>query len=330
MKDRDRTDFLVIGAGIVGACCAAFLQREGFSVTLVDRGAPGAGCSFGNAGNLSVGTVTPNAMPGIGWHIPRMLADPLHPLHIDWRYVSKALPYFWHFLRSSRRSRVDEIAPALHAILSRVFESYEMLLGPARMEDLIRRNGKLYTYEREGAFEADQFRYQLQDRFGIRRQVLDGNTARELEPALSPAVKTAVFWPDYGWTVNPSRLTTTIVEEFVRRNGILRQATVHDIELDDHGPSAVITDDGRWPVDRIVIAAGVWSKEFAARLGSKVLMESERGYHLTMPRAGVTLTRTVMSYDRFISATPMECGLRVSGVSEFAGTETPARLELTN
>ena len=26
-----------------------------------------------------------------------------------------------------------------------------MLLGPAGMQDLIRRNGKLYTYEREGA-----------------------------------------------------------------------------------------------------------------------------------------------------------------------------------
>jgi D-amino-acid dehydrogenase len=194
---------------------------------------------------------------------------------------------------------------------------------------LIRRNGKLYTYEREGAFEGDQFRYQLQDRFGIRREVLDGNTARDLEPALSPAIRKAVFWPDYGWTTNPSRLTTTIVEEFVRRNGILRQTTVREIELGADGPSAVITDDGRWPIGRIVIAAGVWSKKFAARLGSNVSMESERGYHLTMPTPGIALTRTVMSYDRFISATPMECGLRVTGVSEFAGTKAPARLGRT-
>jgi FAD dependent oxidoreductase len=44
--------FTAVGAGIVGVCCAAFLQRQGFSVTLIDQDAPGRGCTFGNAGNF--------------------------------------------------------------------------------------------------------------------------------------------------------------------------------------------------------------------------------------------------------------------------------------
>ncbi|MBM3629308.1 MAG: FAD-binding oxidoreductase, partial [Alphaproteobacteria bacterium] len=40
---------VVIGAGIVGACTALLLQRDGSRVTLVDKGAPGEGASLGNA-----------------------------------------------------------------------------------------------------------------------------------------------------------------------------------------------------------------------------------------------------------------------------------------
>ena len=47
----------VVGAGIVGVCSAAWLQREGFKVTLIDAGPVGEGSSFGNAGNLSPGAV---------------------------------------------------------------------------------------------------------------------------------------------------------------------------------------------------------------------------------------------------------------------------------
>lgn len=329
MAEAASTDFLVIGAGIVGASCAAFLQREGFSVTLVDRDEPGLGCSFGNAGNFSVGGVAPNALPGLPWRVPRMLANPLHPLHVDWRHFPAALPYFWRFLNNSRRSRVEQIVPALHAILSRVFESYEMLLGPAKMADLIRRNGKLYTYETAKAFASDQLKYELQDRYGVRREVLDGDAAREMEPALGPSVAKAVFWPDYGWTVSPHRLTTTIVEDFVRRNGILRRDAVRGFEVGPNGPTRVLTGQGSITVDRVVIAAGIWSRELAAELGTKVSMESERGYHLSMPNPGVKFSRTVMSYDRFITITPMEGGLRVSGIGEFAGTRAKPRMELT-
>ena len=41
----------IIGAGIIGTSTAAFLQREGFSVTVVDRLPPGEGVDLlGDAG----------------------------------------------------------------------------------------------------------------------------------------------------------------------------------------------------------------------------------------------------------------------------------------
>ena len=55
----------VIGAGIVGVCCALYLQREGFRVQLVDKGEPGRKASFGNSGSFGTASCVPFAMPGV-------------------------------------------------------------------------------------------------------------------------------------------------------------------------------------------------------------------------------------------------------------------------
>ena len=62
MADRDPA-VLVVGAGVIGLACALRLAREGHRVTLVDRGAPGRGTSFGNAGHIATEQVFPLASP---------------------------------------------------------------------------------------------------------------------------------------------------------------------------------------------------------------------------------------------------------------------------
>ena len=59
------THVSVLGAGIVGVCCALYLQRNGLRVTLVDPETPGDGASFGNAGFIAPGSCTPVGMPGL-------------------------------------------------------------------------------------------------------------------------------------------------------------------------------------------------------------------------------------------------------------------------
>ena len=63
--NKERARVAVIGAGIVGACIALALRQRGEDVTLIDRDAPGRGCSFGNSGAISPGSVAPLAMPGL-------------------------------------------------------------------------------------------------------------------------------------------------------------------------------------------------------------------------------------------------------------------------
>ena len=74
--------FAVVGAGMVGTCCALYLQKEGFDVTLVDRGGPGEEASFGNLGGFGVASCPPAAMPGILRKAPGMLLDADAPLKL--------------------------------------------------------------------------------------------------------------------------------------------------------------------------------------------------------------------------------------------------------
>ncbi|GAA1978558.1 FAD-dependent oxidoreductase [Catenulispora subtropica] len=53
------TDVVVIGAGMVGAACALYAARAGFSVTVVDRGPVGGGTSGAGEGNLLVSDKEP-------------------------------------------------------------------------------------------------------------------------------------------------------------------------------------------------------------------------------------------------------------------------------
>ena len=83
----------VIGAGIVGTCCATYLQRHGLKVTLIDHLAPGQSCSFGNAGVLSSWSCIPDSVPGIAYSVPGWLFDPEGSLAIKWRYLPRAMPF---------------------------------------------------------------------------------------------------------------------------------------------------------------------------------------------------------------------------------------------
>lgn len=78
---------VVIGTGIVGACTAAWLQRDGHAVTFVDPLDAGEACSFGNAGSLSPSACLPVGMPGMWKKVPRWLLDPLGPLTVRWAYA---------------------------------------------------------------------------------------------------------------------------------------------------------------------------------------------------------------------------------------------------
>lgn len=308
----------VIGAGIVGVCCALHLQREGFKVRLVERGEPGRAASFGNSGSFGTASCVPFAMPGVLKKVPRMLFDPDSPLKLRWSHVPRALPWFLRFVAAARPSRVEVIAAARNSLLQHTHAGYAPLIEGADAGQWVKDDGLLMTFESEAAFAGAAYALDLRHRNGVHMDILDGNEARQMEPALSTKVVKAVSLPDVGRTIDPFRLTEALARDFVRRGGEIVTAEIHGFELGPAGPAKIVTERGALAVDMVVIAAGVWSRRLAAELGTAVPLEAERGYHVMFANPAIKLRKALVSADRSVSIAHMTEGIRATGVAEFA------------
>ncbi len=257
----------VIGAGIVGVCCALHLRREGFEVRLVERGDPGKAASFGNSGSFGIASCVPFAMPGVLKKVPRMLFDSESPLKLRWSHLPRALPWFLRFIEAARPSRVEAIAAARNSLLKHTHEGYAPLIEGADAGRWVNDDGLLMTFESEAAFEgAASYALDLRRRHGVHMDILDGNEARQMEPALSDKVVKAVSLPDVGRTIDPLRLTEALVADFVRRGGEIVNAEGEGASRwGAAGPSQLLTDRGPIEVEMVVIAGGRRMVAYAGR-----------------------------------------------------------------
>ena len=320
----------VIGAGIVGVCCALYLQREGFKVRLVEKGEPGRAASFGNTGSFGTGSCVPFGMPGVLKKVPKMLFDSESPLKLRWSHVPRALPWFLRFIEASRPSRVEEIAAARNSLLLHTHEAYAPLIEAADASKWIGSDGLLMTFESEAAFEGVAYALDLRRRNGVFMETYDAALAQREEPALSTKVIKAVCLPDVNRTVDPFRFCDALAKDFVRRGGEIVNAEVKGFEIGSEGPTKIVTDRGPMDVETIVIAAGVWSRPLAAQLGTRVPLEAERGYHVMFANPGFALRRALVSVDRSVSLAHMHEGIRATGGAEFAAPDAPPDMRIAD
>jgi glycine/D-amino acid oxidase-like deaminating enzyme len=326
MNGNGRNAIVVVGAGIVGVCTAWHLLRRGADVTLIDRDEPGRGCSYGNAGALSSGSVAPLAMPGVMRDALRMLLDPAAPLRIPLSYLPKAAPWLTRFVRASRGDEVRRISDALSTLLANAIEKHLELLGEIDAADLVHRTGQLYLYPDDAYLAKDALSWTLRREHGLRVERLGRAEILALEPEVGPDYAAGMFTPDQGMSVNPYRQVTAIAADFARRGGRIVRDRIVAIELADDRVRALRGEAATYMAEHAVICAGAWSTQLLASLGYAIPLESQRGYHVTIPSPGIAPSRPVIAADRKVFLTPMEDGLRVAGTVEFGGLErAPSR-----
>ena len=313
----------VIGAGVVGISCALHLLRDGHDVLVVDRAPPGEGCSKGNAGLFGSDSFVPLSLPGTLGNVPGWIMDPLGPLAIRWRHAPRLLPWLVRFVRAGSPRRVEEICDALASLLESSLEHHKALAQGTDAEGLIRSEGCMYVYEDARSLAKDELTWKLRMARGSKAEPLTAADIRAREPALAPIYEHGYFVPDLGHTVEPSALVKGLARHFEQSGGSVLRREVRDIDLGADGPRRLLTDDGSLDLDVLVIAAGAWSGPLAARLGSPVPLEGERGYHVTIANSGIALGCPVFSSVYKFIATPMAPGIRFAGTAEFAGLDAP-------
>lgn len=314
---------VVIGAGIVGVCAALWLQRDGHRVMLLDRKGPGEGASYGNASVYAIESVLPVALPGIVGRVPGMLADPLGPLAIRWGYLPRLMPWLLRFVAASRPARVEAITRDLAALLDGCLADYEPLLAEAGLSETVVRRGWIGAYLDPAKLEGGRAAAASQRAHGVDVEELSVEALRQMEPALSHSLAGGFYYPGVAHSLDPYRTVTGLAESFVAGGGEMCRQEVRRLVADGAGVTAVETDQGRHDCDGVVVAAGAWSRRLAVEAGCAVPLDTERGYHLTIPQPGITLSRPVYSTEFGMACTPIAEGLRLGGTVELGGLEAP-------
>jgi D-amino-acid dehydrogenase len=256
MTSAGRQRAIVIGAGIVGVCSAIELQRRGWAVTIVDRLAPGEGCSFGNAGILAAQAVVPVAMPGIQSEAASMLLDPESPLVVRWGSLPWTAKWLWKFRQAANLPRVTATADAMKALYGTSLELHETLSRQAGVPDLVRPTRYLYIARNPAKLDVENgLSWRLRRERGAEIEVLDGEALHEAEPELSREYKRGVRLGPIGYTLSPFRLTRRGASTAPRRGGHgPRNVGWPDGGRDDHHRGGVLVPRPR-PTSRPEVAA---------------------------------------------------------------------------
>jgi glycine oxidase len=124
-----------------------------------------------------------------------------------------------------------------------------------------RDEGTLIVADDRDAAEALERLYEFQQEQGLDVEWLTGEEAREIEPFVAPRLSAAVFAPS-DHQVDNRRLVEALRTAFEAEGGTLHEDTPVEAVVPDAETPAVRTADGkRVAADRVVVAAGVWSRE---------------------------------------------------------------------
>lgn len=319
-------DVIVVGAGVVGIATALQLRLAGMDVLLLDRDPPATGTSSGNAGALAISEVIPLAEPGVLRQVPRWLLNPLGPLAVRWRYLPGLLPWLSRFVLASRPARVKALSRQLGELLARVDQDYAPLIARSGLGDSWRRHGALALYPDAGSLQADLPRWQRRGELGVRWRRCDVAEPGRLEPALqAPWQQQGVLIPDWSHVDDPYSFSLGLFQQFLREGGRFLQQPVAELRQQGGCVNGVTLGDGRaLTAGHVVVASGVWSDRFARQAGQPLPLESERGYHLTLPKAGRPLRHFLLNASESFVILPMaDGGLRIAGTVELAHRDAP-------
>lgn len=318
----------IIGAGIIGISAAIWAQRAGYDVRLIDRAGPGSNASdkqasFGNAGLLSPSSVVPVVQPGMIKSLPKMLFDKNSPLFVRWSYALTHLPWMLRFLSHARPKAAARAAQALKYVTHDCVDQHLILAAGTDAHGYIASSDLLYGYRDRAAFLAEKSVWDIRARCGFDWQEMNRQELADYDALLGAAFGFAICERDNGYITDPGAYVSTLLRHFVMQGGALISGEALGFDKADGKVRAVITAKGRFACDHLIVCCGAWSTGLAHMLGTRVRVESERGYHIELVNPSIVpRAPTVVAAGGFVM-TPMASRLRCAGIVEIGGLSAP-------
>lgn len=311
---------VVIGGGIVGVCCALYLQREGFDVTIIDPAEAGDSTAKWSCGQISVGEIIPLSKPGILSKIPGWMLDQTGPLALRPQALPTLLPWFLRFLGNARHSRIENIAAAMATLTHHVFQDYSLLLKENELESLIVNRPVMQVFDSAAGVESERNHNMLRRQLGFDSQTLNAYEIGDLEPELAGKFSHGILLPQWRFVKDTEGFIIALTDSFLANGGKrVHSSVTHFHQSGDHA-SAVVLDSGEnISADHFVVSSGIGARRFFQQLGINAPLQPVAGYQAVVKNPEISLNHSVIYGDGGFCFTPMTRGLQIGGTIEFAG-----------
>ncbi len=313
------SEVVVIGGGVIGLSCAYELVRKGVDVTVLDKGRPGEDAAWGSAGWVTQMLSAPLPAPGlVGTSLKWMLKKD-SPLYIK-PWADSGLPkWLWDFWRHCNRRDHEAGLEAMAALTEHTMTLYDELAKDG-IEFEMEKAGLLFAFTSEEGLQHTLDELRAMERYGYSSPtVLDGDSVRDAEPALTKAVVGGML-VESERHLRPELLTAGLFRRLAESHAKLRSETeVTGVKRQGSRMTCVVTTGGEVPGDRFLIAGGAWSASLARMAGFHLPVQAGKGYSVTVTEPAVRLRRPLYLGEAKLGATPFRNALRIAGTMELTG-----------
>ena len=307
---NDPGGVVVIGAGIVGLASALELAGRGREVIVLDRGPIDGGCAVGSAGHLVPSHVVPLAAPGAVATALSGLIRRQGAVSVRWSTSPGLWRWIAGFVRACRAGSVETAAPALRDLArlsDAIWDDWLDASGQPVLTD-----GLLDVYAGSRALERARRHAEELRRWDVEVDIVDGERAITMEPALLPPVAGGVLLRN-DRSLHPGAALTDLIERAGRAGiTLVPGAEVVGLDTARERVTGVRTTVGDVVASDLVLAAGAWSGRLARLLGERVPMLAGRGLSLTVARPEIGPRRALLLGEDHVAVGPMGDELRLS------------------
>ena len=316
----------IIGSGIQGVCTGLQLVKKGIPVTIFDRNDPLSSefkpASYGNAGHFSPYAVLKFNRPDVLKDIPKMLFSSYGPLALKWNYIFKLMPWISHYVKNCNKKSMLNTAKYMNQICRSADESYEEIFREIDISNLVDKKGIIYTWSNKN-LKSRHLEIKVRNDLGIKQKLLTKDEILKLEPNLNPIFDAGVLYEGCMFARDPHEILKRIFKLFIKKGGKFIQEDIKVLKQISSNVTMVKSNLDEYNFEKIVIAAGAFSKKLTDQLGENIPLDTERGYHVHFKGMEKLISRPIICLDRGFSLSPMNQGLRAVGTVELGGLKNP-------
>ena len=309
---------LVIGGGIIGLSSAYYLRQSGWEVTVIDRTDLSDSCSYGNLGMIVPSHFVPLAAPGMIAQGIKWMFNSRSPFYVKPSLNMDLISWGLKFIKSATQENVERSAIPLRDINLLSKSLYQELSARPGFDFAMEKKGIMMYFKTEKVAEEEIHLAAKARSMGLDVETLDKNQVQALETEVKLDVLGAIHYRCDAH-LYPNKLIPQLIA-ILKDSGVIFETNcaVEKIITGGNKIKKVITNNGVFEGDVVVMANGSWLPQLTKMAGVTIPLMPGKGYSFTLSKPGKKLNIPAILCEARVAITPMNGNMRYGGTMEIA------------